>query len=127
MCRGVSLEHRSAFKIGEPVDRDGDFCRAKVCMSRRCLGVDETYRRVLGLLLARQGSLDQAIEQFHAAVRLEPGYATAYFNGAKCLRRRIVSLMQSSIFSRLCEFSRPLLKFTRTWHSSAAGKKEEAI
>jgi Flp pilus assembly protein TadD len=37
----------------------------------------------LGLLLAKQGGLAEAIEQFREALRIDPGYAKAYFNLGK--------------------------------------------
>lgn len=49
---------------------------------------DPTYRNAYGAALAKSGRIDQAISEFEAALRLDPGMAKASDNLARAQRVR---------------------------------------
>ena len=53
-----------------------------------CTPGNQTAHNNLGILLAGQGHLDEAIQQFERAVQLKPDYAKAYYNLGTALARQ---------------------------------------
>jgi protein O-mannosyl-transferase len=94
-----------------------------------CTPTNQIAHNNLGILLAGQGRLDEAVQHFQRAVQLKPDYAKAYYNLGSALGRQGKLLEATQQFERAVQLSPGYLQARMNLASALAaqGNLNEAV
>jgi len=94
-----------------------------------CTPTNQIAHNNLGILLAGQGRLDEAVQHFQRAVQLKPDYAKAYYNLGSALGRQGKLPEAAQQFERAVQLSPGYLQARMNLASAltAQGKLNEAV
>ena len=94
-----------------------------------CTPTNQIAHNNLGILLAGQGKLDEAVQHFQRAVQLKPDYAKAYYNLGSALGRQGKLPEAAQQFERAVQLSPGYLQARMNLASAltAQGKLNEAV